>query len=173
MFSNNVSMTVLWSNTQSFTDLETETWRVEHSSTANHAVNWQTTQFPCHVCHNINWISHNNTSLLDLHQAYYFWTRDVNTDILKIWALRTQTWTKSEFCYIIRIIWQKPHSPSTINRKLLNAAAYPFSRGHILGVPRVYRQQCIRQVGRCFGHGSVTVSKHRDLLACSAYTAAT
>jgi len=63
MLSNDVAMTVLRSNTQSFADLKTETWRVKHCSTSKHAVNWQTTQLPGHIRHNVNWIPNNTTSL--------------------------------------------------------------------------------------------------------------
>jgi len=66
VFSNNVSMATLGSNTQTLADLETETRGVEHRSTANHTMHRQTTQLPCHVRHHVHCMSHNSISSFTL-----------------------------------------------------------------------------------------------------------
>jgi len=67
MLSNDVAVTTLRSKTQTLADLETETWRVEHRSTADHTMHWQTTQLPCHVCHHIHYTSDNNHFTIHTH----------------------------------------------------------------------------------------------------------
>ena len=54
MFSDDVSVTILRSDAQSFADLKPEARRVQHGSTADHAVHRQAAHFPRNVRHYIH-----------------------------------------------------------------------------------------------------------------------
>lgn len=86
MFSNDVAVTTLRRDAQTFTDLETKPTGVEHGATANHLVMRQSAQLPCHVSQDVHLTDKRtaptsvtqtqNASLridLDLHVIVYFY----------------------------------------------------------------------------------------------------
>ena len=95
MLSNDISVTVLRSNTNSLTDLKTETWRVQHCSATNHTVHRQTTQLPRHVCENIHckasqqWSIRNSTVIL-----IFLHSRPQSASFYLVPSTTTAVWNK-------------------------------------------------------------------------------